>query len=99
MKAQVKYLIHKAYMNLRYQWWKAKIFSTPNDPRITKLVKNEIYHHELMSATCAQLDRLPKHIPQPSDDHVDWFVGTIPHDWESRINERIKKKESNDVVD
>ena len=61
MKAQVKYLIRKAYMNLRYQWWKAKIFATPNDPLIIliiQLVKNKIYHNKLMSATCAQLDLL-----------------------------------------
>lgn len=99
MKAKVKHLIYRAYMILWYEFWKAKIFAKPNDPRITQLVKNEIYHHELMNATCAMLDRMPKHTPQPSDDHADWFAGTIPHDWESRINENTKKKESNDVVD
>lgn len=99
MKAQVKYLIRKAYMNLRYQWWKAKIFSTPNDPRITKLVKNDIYHHELMSAACVRLDRLTPNDVK-NDGNTGYRTAVIFDDWPTRPglvdpeNRYTKRKEN-----
>ncbi len=93
MIKRVKLFIKKMYIELRYQTWKAKIFTTKNDPRIKKIVNGEIYHSALMNQVLSGLDRLPKHKPQRLDDYVDWFAGTIPHDWENRIEERIRKKE------
>lgn len=95
MKAQVKYIIHKAYMNLRYQWWKAKIFSTPNDPRITKLVKDRMFHEDLMEATIDLLDRIdPK---TAKVDHNPYkFIGVIKTDW---MDAKPEEKEKTNVVD
>ena len=95
MRKRIKSFINKLYIEVRYQAWKAKIFTTKNDPRVKRIVEREMYHRALMDATCAHLDRLPKHKPQRLDDYVDWFAGTIPHDWENRIEERIKTRKEN----
>lgn len=92
---KLKSILQVAYVKLRFHWWKVKIFANINDPRVKRLVSDEIYHRRLMDAVCAQLDRLPPHNPKHDDDTLyvgSLFVGVIPHDWESRIEDRIKRK-------
>ena len=100
MKNQLKSL----FVKIKYHTWrltKALEIALRANSETHKQYINELRSKDLMKRTLAHLDRLPKHIPQPSDYHADWFVGTIPHDWEreNRIEERIKEKENNDAVD
>jgi len=82
-------------MKVRYQWWKAKIFAAPNDPRVSKLVRDQIYHEDLMKATITLLDRL-----DPKDakaDHNPYkFIGVIKTDW---MDAKPAVKEKTNVVD
>lgn len=81
MKTKLKTIIQKTYMKVRYQyqWWKVKIFAAPNDSRISKLVRDQIYHEDLMKVTVVLLDRL-----DPKDakaDHNPYkFIGVIKLD-------------------
>ncbi len=80
MKTKLKTIIQTTYMKVRYQWWKAKIFASPNDSRISKLVRDQIFHEDLMKATITLLDRLG-----PEDakaDHNPYkFIGVLKTDW------------------
>jgi hypothetical protein len=92
MKTEIKSLIVKA----KYQLWrltKALEFVLRDDSKTHKEYMKEMYSRDLMKSTLTHLDRLPKHTPQLSDNHADWFVGVIPHDWEKHVNSKIEEKE------
>lgn len=101
--------MYKPYVaKLKYHLWRlsrAAEFVLRPDQKTFKQYTKAQYSDDLMKATLRYLDRLPKYNPNdPKEwydryDIPDWFVGTIPHDWERRINERVQKKESNNVVD
>lgn len=98
--------MYKHYVaRLKYHLWRlsraAEFVLRPDEKKYKQYSKAQ-YSDDLMKATLRHLDQLPTYDPnRPKDwyDTTDWFVGTIPHDWERRINERIQKKESNNVVD
>lgn len=99
-------IMYKHYVaRLKYHLWRlsraAEFVLRPEQKAHDKYIK-AMRSEDLMKSTLRNLDRLPAHDPnRPKEwyDTLDWFVGTIPHDWERRINERIQKKENNDVVD
>ena len=94
--------MYKPYVaKLKYHLWRlsrAAEFVLRPDQKTFKQYTKAQYSHDLMKATLRHLDRLPPCDPE-TDLNSPWFVGVIPHEWEKRINERIQKKESNNVVD
>lgn len=90
---------------LKYYLWRlscAAEFVFHHDEKKFEQYNKAQYSDDLMKATLQRLDRLPAHDPnRPKEwyDTLDWFVGTIPHDWERRINTRIQEKEKENVVD
>lgn len=94
--------MYKPYVaKLKYHLWRlsrAAEFVLRPDQKTFKQYTKAQYSDDLMKATLRHLDRLPPCDPN-TDLNSPWFVGVIPHEWEKRINERIQKKESNNVVD
>ena len=94
--------MYKPYVaKLKYHLWRlsraAEFVLRPEEKDHRKYLK-EMRSEDLMKATLRHLDHLPPCDPN-TDLNSPWFVGVIPHEWEKRINERIQKKESNNVVD
>lgn len=83
MKERVKAFVKKLWFELRYQAWKAKIFTAKNDPQIKKIIECEMYHRSLMNAACAHLDRLtPEDVK--NDSYGPYRQAVINHDWATR---------------
>jgi hypothetical protein len=95
MKTEIKSLVVKAKYHL-WRMTKALEFVLRDDSQSHRQYAKEVRSKDLMRATIAHLDRLPKHDPNAYDG--SWYVGTIPHDWEDRIDSKIKEKKNN-VVD
>ena len=94
--------MYKYYVaKLKYHLWRlsraAEFVLRPEEKTHKEYVKAQ-RSEDLMKATLKVLDRIPPDIAR-TDAANSWFVGVIPHEWEKRINERIQKKENNDVVD
>ena len=94
--------MYKQYVaKLKYHLWRlsraAECVLRPDEKKFKQYTKAQ-YSDDLMKATLRHLDRIPPDIARTGAENP-WFVGVIPHEWEKRINERIQKKESNNVVD
>lgn len=93
--------MYKHYVaRLKYHLWRlsraAEFVLRPDEKKYKQYSKAQ-YSDDLMKATLRHLDRIPPGMAQTDTNPL--FAGVIPHEWEKRINERIQKKESNNVVD
>ncbi len=94
--------MYKFYVaKLKYHLWRlsraAEFVLRPEQKAHDKYIK-EKRSEDLMKATLRNLDRLPPCDPNTDLNHP-WLAGVIPHEWEKRINERIQKRKTNNVVD
>ena len=68
---------------------KQKIFLLKSGDRYKKDFELSLYHDRLMEVTIAHCDNMPNY--DPKDDN-NWYVGSIPKDWEERIDMKIAQK-------
>ncbi len=100
--------MYKQYVaKLKYHLWRlsraAELVLRPEEKTHREYVK-EIRSQDSMKALLKYLDSLPPYDPNVKSELYDpyeksWFVGVIPYDWEQRINDKIKEKENQNVVD
>lgn len=92
--------MYKQYVaKLKYHLWRlsraAELVLRPEEKTRCEYV-NEMRSQDLMKATLDQLDRIN---PEDVTYYNDYKSGVIPYDWGQRINDKIKEKENENVVD
>ena len=93
-------LLYKLFARIKFQIWGYKAV-TKLDRQMLKQYSEEIFHRNLMKRLLTDFDKMPKYDPNAKQECYEksWFVGDIPHDWETRINAKMKEKENTNVVD
>jgi hypothetical protein len=68
---------------------KQKIFLLKSGDKYKKDFELSLYHDRLMEVTIAHCDSMSDYDPKDDDN---WYVGSIPKDWEERIDMKIAQK-------